>query len=366
MEVASFMANGQSTSAAHRSDLEDAVQNAEQAFVLKDYQRALDLSSEVLSVGFSMETEGSDNCVCLQTSAVNVQLTEADLTDHSFIVRMSCDIALTDRAAVVALQSCYEMSDTRNAAFLTWYRQRPMPLDVAILWIQFAFSTSAHKQTAVEMAAELLHHVNQFPYLSEMSDDLLFVLVFKMLAHCENVVYVRDLLDRIHAPSWRSSRFTYLHISKANPQAVSIILAGLDRFSVNSSVGLCREKLEALSTETCDYARNIESTQHDAMIVATRNGDNVGWKRLLAEYTSTDWPSVLSRHILNAFRDRVVRPLQESDNRWENRGRVAISAVLLYLAWKKRRRLCPWTTTVATLMASPFCEILEALRPQRR
>jgi hypothetical protein len=122
MEVARFMANGQSTSAAHRSDLEDAVQNAEQAFVLRDYQRAFDLSSEVLSVAsyLSMDSEGSDNCVCLQTSAVNVQLTEADLPNHSFIVRMSCDIALTDRAAVVALQSCYEMSDARNDTFLAW------------------------------------------------------------------------------------------------------------------------------------------------------------------------------------------------------------------------------------------------------
>jgi hypothetical protein len=103
------------------------------------------------------------------------------------------------------------MSDTRNEAFLTCYRQRPMPIDVAILWIEFAFSTSPHKQTAVEMAAELLHCVNHFPRLSELSDELLFMLFSKMLAYCENVVYVRDLLDCIHAPSWNSSCFTYFH-----------------------------------------------------------------------------------------------------------------------------------------------------------
>jgi hypothetical protein len=375
MRVERFIANGQSTSAArhgaHLHDLEDAVQNVERAFVLKDYQTALDLSSEVLSAEShsSLETERiSDCCVCLQTIAVNGPLAEAECTEFSFTIRMSCDIALTDRAAVVALQSCYELSDTQNTAFLTWYARRPpMPIDVAILWIQFAFSTSAHKQTAVEMAAELLHHMNQFPHLSELSDDLLFMLFSKMLAYCENVDYVRDVLDRIHAPSWNSSRFTYFHMSKAsNPQAVSILLAGLDQFSLNESVGRCREKLETLSREAEDISNKDEINQHEDKIVATRNEYNVGWKHLVAECMSTDWPTlVLLRHILNVFRNHVVRPLKTNDNRWKNRGRVAISAVLLYLAWKKRRRLSPLATTVATLVASPFREILEALRPQR-
>jgi hypothetical protein len=344
----------------HHHDLESAVQNAERAFVVRDYQRALKISSEILSAGsHSLETEasGGNCCVCLQIRAVGLSTAE----EFSFVICMTFDIALTDRAAAVALQSSYEISDKDSTVFLTWYRRRPMPIPVAILWIQFTFSTNVHKQNAVEMAAELLRHVGQFPHVSDLSDDLCFMLFTDMLAYCENEDFVQDLLDRIHAPTWKLSRYTYVHMSKANPQVLSILLAHLNLFSLGVSVDRCREKLESLSMEAEDSSNKVQVNEHDSM---TSENHNVGWKCLIGEWQSM---AVVSRRILNVFRDHVVRPiLQDDENRWMNRGRFAISAVLLYLAWKKRRKLSLLTTTtVTTLVASPLREILEALRPQR-
>ena len=368
-------ATGHSASVAHaHATLQDKVKDAERSFVLKDYRQALQLSNQViLSAERRSPFDQEANCVCLQTRALD-RLSHESI-EYTCVVRMTCDISLEDRAAAVALQSCHELSNKDNSGdpvqrqrllgpFLALYRERPMPFEVAVLWIQYCFCKETLRHAAVEMAAELLHHARQ--YTLDTSDDLLCFLLTRMLPYANAGDYVRDVLDRIHSLSWTTSSKIYVQTAKVNPEAVHVILADLDSFSPSSSLEHCREQLE-LHAGPLSNSKHVQVVaMEDDILIQSRH--IVGWRHqlALAFRNRQDWQTEWSKRLVNVFRIRVIQPLYLNDEKWINRGRVALSALLVYLAWKKRRNLLPLTTSAANLVTSPFREVLDALMPAPR
>jgi hypothetical protein len=355
----------------HTDDsLEDAVQNAERSFVLKDYKRALKLSVDVLSAENDMPSRNDPaGCVCLTTS-LDTGIRQEESPGGEFTIRMTPDISLLDRAAVVALQGAYELSsDTGRTAFVDYYRRRPMPLDVSVVWMQFLFRTD-HEAATVELAAELLHYARQYPSVSESTDELLSFLLTEVLPFSTSVDLVRDILDRIQTSSWVPSPLVYAKDSTVNEEAVSMLLSRLDMISFSASLDHCRRHLKSLTpAEEALQDHNEEDVSDCSGALAdTRTSQaSSSWTNIhVQDLYSKDFYLNLSKRLLNLFRIHVVRPLSSEEGRWEHRRNVVISALLLYLAWKKRRRLLLVGTSASAILTSPFREIMEALLPQAR
>lgn len=356
----------------HTDDnLEDAVQNAERSFVLKDYEKALKLSVDVSSAENDMPSRNDPaGCVCLTTS-LDPGIRQEESSGGEFTVRMTPDISLLDRAAVVALQSSYETpgNDAGRTAFVDCYRRRPMPLDVSVVWMQFLFRTD-HEAVAVELATELLYYARQYPSVSESTDELVSFLLTEMLPFSTSVDLVRVVLDRIQASSWVPNPLVYVKDSKVNKEAVSILLSCLDMFSFSASLDHCRRHLKSLTpAEEASRDHNEEDiSDYSGALADTRTSQaSSSWTNIhVQDLYSREWYLNLSKRLLNLFRIHVVRPLFSEAGCWEHRRNVAISALLLYLAWKKRRRLLLMGTSASAIITSPFREIMEALLPHSR
>ena len=287
-------------------------------------------------------------------------------TNATFVVHTTQDVSLADRAAVVALQTSHEVSsDIGLAAFVEFYSQHSMPLDVAILWIQYSFRTDA--PMAIEMASKLLHHIRCYPSTSESIEELVSFMVTEVLPF-QSTEYVQHVLDSIESPSWVSNPIAYDQASEVNHQAVSVLLSRLHMFSFSSAVDSCREQLESLIIVQKDINDCIElQSESDNVLTKKRNSQiHETWRNLVQDLHSKDWHLVLSQRILNLFRTHVVQPLFRDEACWENRGRVALSILLLYLSWKRRRKLLLLTSSAAHVLTSPLREIMDALLPQHR
>ena len=345
------------------------MQNAERCFVLKDYENALDLSKEVLSAETGSQSQKESSCICLQTCPLHLDCRSSknEATTAKWLVRLNPDISLADRAAVVALQSGYEISnDTGRTAFLEYYSQRPMPLDVAIVWIQFSYRKD--KGSMIEVTAELLHYAHHYPSVLDSVEDLVFLLFIEMLPFSSSAAHVRDLLDRIGAPTWSSSGPSmYLRAGEVNCRAVSILVSRLDMFSFDAS-DRCREELKSLvaCSKTADECKKDLTMCNGNLIESQVIPPKTTWTGLVDDLSLKDWHLVLSRRLLDLFRIRIVQPFVYDKDRWKNRGSAGISALLLYLAWKKRLKMLLFTKSAMSLVTSPFREVMEALMPQQR
>lgn len=354
----------------HYDTLEETVQNAERMFVLKDYEKALELSVEAL--GRCLENDYSQqsykdhetsDCIRLQTTPLNH--VDSQLPQ---IVCLTLNVSLADRAAVVALQSGYELSnDAGLTAFCDFHRQRPMSLDVATLWIQYSFRNEK-TMSIVEVTAELLHYVCQCPAVPDSVDDLWLLLLAEMLPFSTSASFVRNVLHRMDASTWvvlPGPATCYVRANEVNHQAASIVLSRLDTYSFKA-LNRCREELENLVKETDQDCQQDLSSDNGTLLESQRmHKPKTTWTSLVDNLSFDNWHVVMSRHLLDLFRSRIVKPLFQDENQGTNCGRVAISVLLLYLAWKRRRRLLLLTTSATTFMTSPFREILDALWPQQ-
>lgn len=350
----------------NQHSLEETVQSAERVFVLKEYKEALKFSIQALSFAEKdpPSLKNQSDCVCLTTPLD----TQPEVMNGSFVVKMTTDISLLDRAAVVALQASHELSSTvGRQAFVKYYSQHAMPLEVAILWIQLVFRTN--EVIPVELAAELLHHARKYPSLSvEVSDELVCLLVTEMLPFASSIDDVHNVLDRIQAiSSWVSSSHAYSQAQDVNKEAVSLLLSRLDSFSSDPSLrDRCQRQLESLA-----FVEEAENDNHDGTFEYTTNlvesqpsQTNTIWKYPMTN--SKEWHTTWAKRVLDFCRLYIVQPLFRDQDRWENRRRVAISALLVYFAWKRRRRLMLLTSSTATLISSPFREIMDAVLPSKR
>lgn len=346
--------------------IEETVVNAERALVLKNYREALKLSISVLSETeqhvSNESTNNQDNCVSLMTPIDGITGEPGSL-----VISMSTNVSPVDRAAAVALQVSRSDSDECDGqqAFLKYYSCHKMPIDVAILWIQYLFSNKALK--AVELTAEILHYSRQEPNVADATDELALTFCTKMLAFCKNADYVRDVLDRIEAPSWVSGSYEYSRDQQINEQAVSTLLQS--RFekllSSTSARNEWRQHLQRKLIVEEEIMPNDSSSQShydSAMVESNASHSITAWKNL---FESREWPTIVATRILHYFRIRIVEPLYKNENARENRRQVALSALLLYLAWRRRRRYAALTASAAHILVSPFREIIEALLPQR-
>mmetsp|Transcript_17540 Transcript_17540/g.31696 ORF Transcript_17540/g.31696 Transcript_17540/m.31696 type:complete len:369 (+) Transcript_17540:130-1236(+) len=342
--------------------IEKAVESAERSFVLKEYDMALRLSLEVLSAETDSCSYYETQCVCLETQIIS-SMNDSRASQGSWRIQMTQDITPLDRAAAIALQSSFETQNKDGeSAFISYCQNHSIPLDLAILWVQFTHSTG-HPSTAAQLAAELLHHSRQYLNLEKSTQELALFLFTKVLPYLKNANDALDLLNRINATSWstvpnmRDQAFT----RNVNQHAVTTLLLQLERMSPGTPVDDCREELSSLLK---DKDNDVQMNHNIHNMIESRPIQSSLEKH---DLQSRDWYLKFSKRLLLFFRTRFLHPLfNDTENRLENRVRVVMSILLLYFAWKKKRKLFVLTLSSANGIVSPFREIMEALLPSRQ
>lgn len=398
----------------HSKPLENGASNSEQVidceecFVRGEYLKALRLANEVLnntttrSTAFPTETNDDENVQTLSCAPISF----GSRAFESLAVRFSSsdedDVSDQDRAAAVALQSCYELNQRRKVSldasimsrshplysFLMFYYEskRSMPLPVAILWIQFCHSLKNNKtiQTvAVEMALEMLHFAVHSTYAHLLTsdgeteagdeiDDLSWLLFVDMLPFVGNVGFIRNAMSRLQDSQWvQNEPVGKLELRKdVHRQSVETMLSCWDTsFLSLPRLEICRSELEQLlSTSETNNSSKYQPKATDASSNSVNEKELSPFERVFGHYDkmmTDDWERRLMTRAVQWFRMHVVHPLFYDEARRENRVRLILALFALWVSWKRRRRIAGGVSHSMGVLTFPFREALGALLPQK-
>ena len=403
------------------------VDEAEQAFVRNDYNLALHLSNEVLEKAASKlhhhhhqqqqkrVRDGKKNIDSSNSVWIPLSWQYGERVCYFSRVSLSNDLRDTDRAAAVVLQCQYELqmqgrqqcddSDDddidnhttqtleQNSSFWAYYTLSPMPLELALVLIQYELErhttaaggtveargegqSQVTTQAVVENGVVLLQtcFASRLGFhpgtLTTVVEDLWWTIVCKALPLATHTSYVQHTLQRIlpkktpttktdkeeeEAEACRAlARQNQWMVEPTTTGATNALLNQLDSFEPFIS----QECLHRCRTHLQQVLLNIKSTQ------AQRHHKPTKLPLMVRQpHHKADWYRYWAKRFLVFVQLRVIHPLFVDPNRWANRGHTALTILLTYLAWKKRRRILQTTSGAVSILTSPLQEILDAFLP---
>jgi hypothetical protein len=387
-------------------NVESIVHDAEAALVLRNYKRARSLALEGIKSALprrgeekSLQQEERDS-VLLTTSAVSFE--EHDNSSKSCVFRIGhAFIFAEDRAAVVLLQSSYEISKIQGTLhdativpvksfanskhsdvllFLDRYAVDScrnfavVPLEVAVVFIGYCHALG-HTHAAVTLTLDILGSLLSLEYnnttttgddaeISTNVNDLLWFLLTEILPFAVNPNDVTQVLHHIFKQHPRLSSFKMVLTSKPNEASVARVLDELNNWrladappSTHFVVKECQAFLLPLAPKHTEPREKKCSTNADGQI------SELDWrrrytlevsKRLRQSFTQ------LYHFVIIALRQQVTELYWNSDDRWANRGKAALTVFLLLMAWKKQRSIRKHIIVLVATSLGPFREILDA------
>jgi hypothetical protein len=317
---------------------------AEQAFVLCRFDEAMSLTTDILvkaSIHFS--DNGCSSDVQLQTR----------MCRQTWNVSFTRDVDAVDRTAALFLQAYYELrpSMKRLDPFMEYYKEkRSIPLEIAILLVQFCFAIQLDTDS-VHMAAELCYHVHGKHWIDpELVQDLAWLVMVKMLPYSTDRNYTTVVLDSILSDSneWSPPLSVYSYQKEINQGSLKCVLSKLDgmysRYCFSTKYQSELRQHLSLHQVVPDAKLELVNETRD---LATQNHSS-----------STDRPQRWANSVLQLVRQQLLGDSSSC--------KMAMAIISIYLGWKQRRRLLKAGEIVTSVALSPLKEIIDAFLPDRR
>jgi hypothetical protein len=408
----------------HRDVADKLIEDSEQAFVEGSFRQALQLANACLAGEGQSETDrhryGNTDAtagrIALQTP---IELSfDANFQRRWITIDLNSpkDTSRVDRAAAVALQSWYEISQKAGSQqeqargyrfllpFLNEYtidhkpqdrrHCRSFPPELMVIFVQFCHATQ-HFHLAVELCSELVHSLLSFtsngerPLLEKHQQrylqEIVILLLTRLLPFCDDPKAVTDLGKRLvrtdgaSSTEWTSTSTKWSACSVPSANSVKRIIALLredERLShwpewLHGTIAECRTHLEILLQDLED----LDDDDDKAFLEGPHSQDGVIEDSLVANGQGTAPPEDLMSW-QDSWVARLVRfvrvRVQESMNDPRGRATVAVTILTLWMAYRHRRRLVATGTihttasVVGRTILRPLLEIVDALMPSER
>jgi hypothetical protein len=406
----------------HRDVADNLIEDSEQAFVEGSFRQALQLANTCLE-GESQsetnrhrygETDATIKRIALQTP---IELSfDANIQRLWITIDLNSpkDTARVDRAAAVALQSWYEISQKAGSQqeqargyrfllpFLNEYTTnhqtqdrshcRAFSPELMVIFVQFCHATE-HFHVAVELCSELVHSLLSFTSNGERPlmdahqhkyfQEIVMLLLTRLLPFCDDPKAVTDLGKRLvrtdgaSSTEWTLTSTKWSASSEPSVGSVKGILALLDddeRLShwsewLDRTIAECRTHLEILLQDLEDFDDDDDKT----FLEGPHSQDKVMEDSLVVNGQGTlppedfmSWQDLWVARVVRFVRVRV----RESMNDPRGSATVAVTILTIWMAWRHRRRLIAGGTirTSASValrtILRPLLEIVDALMPK--
>jgi hypothetical protein len=405
----------------HGDVAEKLIEDSEQAFVEGSFRQALQLANACLEGEGKSETDrhryrnkdAPAGRIALQTP---IELSfEGNLHRRQITIDLNSpkDTSRVDRAAAVALQSWFEISQKAGSQqeqargyrfllpFLNLYTTnhqtqdrnhcRSFSSELMVIFIQFCHATE-HFHMAVELCSELVHSLLSFtgngerPLLDthqrKYFQEIVMLLLTRLLPFCGNPKAVTDLgkrlvrTDNASSTEWTLTSTKWSAYSVPSAGSLKGILALIDndeRLSrwpewLHGTIAECRTHLEILLQDLEDF----DDDDDKAFLEGPHSQDGVIEDSLVVNGQGTaspedfmSWQDSWVARVVRFVRVRV----RESMNDPRGRATAAVTILTLWMAWRHRRRLVAngsiqTTASVAIRMVlRPLLEIVDALMP---
>jgi len=369
--------------------MDDIVFQAERALISRNFVRALDLSNDALlkqsQSGIVPLFYHEQHCnqqdgrfhIIIETPLCLLEWTDAEHVEHKFpwLICLSREISKTSRLAAVAVQcigeqwkqypgdlgKSIEKRQSRVLASLRPFRGifsgrvEPMPLELAILWVQFCSFLGCNASSALlsaEILSQLLrqlHEVGAVRQEERMIDDcqeLAHLLFVKTLPFCNNTQFVKAVLgcfDEAADPAAfnsmpsRAASISSCHLPQE--ESIRLIFTFLEKFRCQTDIKTVAMDVNNLLRHEC-FIRTQQSslglTKKTEKNSSTDVNEGVHTSHKSSEETN-DEESVQPTTLRSQFYSRFVVPLWSAENRWSNRAQLAVAGLVALTAWKRRR-----------------------------
>lgn len=416
------------------------IEAAEAHFLSGDFQKSLLASNQLLS---KITPEGSlDNGafssvfplksqLCLSIDPNQQERRIGILVPHPDTTNGPPKLSLVERAATVALQSWYEIANDAGSRrpdqstaeqgythLLPFFRVytcvspsvpknhiptngsshedalalamdcRPMPLELAVVFIQFLQSgVCGHSREAVELGGEILFRVAAKSHpgrqIRVVLEELYCLLMVEILPLCASPGTVVAFLKRFlqHGEAWKPSKDEFLIRKQPSSDVVVLILSFLNsapprwshqRFPSKECVDGCRSSLREMLKLVEMQRRRRQAASEKSLESPSRshltfleNEEVVTPNREALSGTSPGPdPLVLKNKIVSSEgallkASRGFRALVWKFN--GNWGGLAFLLVMALFAWKRRHRTASVSAAAFRLFLAPFREVVDAL-----
>jgi hypothetical protein len=401
----------------HRDVADTLIKDSEQAFVEGSFRQALQLANACLEGEGQSETDRYGNTeatagrIALQTP---IELSfEANVQQRWITINLNSlkDTTRVDRAAAVALQSWYEISQKAGSQeeqargyrfllpFLNNYTAnhqtqgrnhcRSFPPELMVIFVQFCHATKQF-DLSVELCSELVHSLLSFTGNSERQlldihqqkyfQEIVILLLTRLLPLCDDPKAVMNLGKRLvtdgaSSIKWTSTSTKWSARSVPNAgsaKGVLTILKDDERLSrwpdwLHGTIADCRTDLEILLQDLEDF----DDDDNKAFLEGPHSQDRVVEGSLMVSGQGAappenfmSWQDSWVSRFVRFVRVRV----RESMNDHRGRATTAVTILTLWMAWRHRRRLIATgtshtTASVVRTILRPLLEIVDALMP---
>jgi len=351
------------------------VEEAEQAFVEASFRQSLQLANKCLeehSKNISTPEADSGHVLKLQTPLhLSFDTCSSMKTIQVCLGQKETDTI--DRAAAIALQSWYEISSKATGPersqgvrhlqpFLNVYSHHVMSLELMLIFLNFCRATD-HFQEAVDVSSELAFHLFSFQkammWKRDETDELLIVLFTEMLPRCQTKAVV-DLLRRFDQDEWTPSSVRWRALEQPRMHTLLQVLSFLRKIDhgwLPDTLGDCISRLES----------QLDDMESEESEPNPKHSLNAAHPQIISSSTVRTWKVVCDRfltHIVSRIRDYLVLCSDHAQDRWKQRGQLAITVLTVWIAWRQRRRILNASKRIAIqCISKPIAEIVEALLP---
>ena len=360
------------------NELLELVQEAERAIVQRRFREALNVSMTVLQKSRVEDDHLFLNNKSVQTGRLHFIVDEQNhrispSSTDNIIIRIHAvpaDLTYTDRAAAIALQSCYEMrrevtndeeainqenSILNLIAFVyqaNSVQQRKMPLDLVVILLQFFCCSNTHKEESIAVSAitcaELLHFVLKSNDISEVTNscaEIFSLFFFRIIPFLEPTTVKWLLMEATNNQSFEEYR-TWSRTTNLRASSIRLAIQFI-------------AEVAAHRKENCPLKKYLEccNTKFNSLLVECSNETKESSLSLVLHETNTGTRSS-HRHLalaaLQYLQKNLIGPLCHSEQRWENRIYTAAIVWIAFATWRKRKY-------ILQALTAPIREIIEAL-----
>lgn len=406
----------------HIDVADNLIKDSEQAFVEGSFRRALKLANTCLEGEGQSETDRHRYGNTDAAGRIALQ-TPIELSFEAKVLRRWIQINLNspketsrvDRAAAIALQSWYEISQkagsqqeqARGSRFLLPFLNkytidhqiqdrrscRSFSPELMVIFVQFCDATQ-HFHLSVELCSELVHSLLSFTGNGERPlmdahqqiyfQEIVVLLLTRLMPFCDNPKAVTNLGKRLvtddaSSTEWTLTSTKWYACSVPSAGSVRGVLALLDNDEslsrwpewLHGTIAECRTNLEIL-------LQDLEAFDDDddkAFLEGPHSQDGVIEDSLVVNGQGTappedfmSWQDSWVARVVHFVRVRV----RESMNDHRGRATAAVTILTLWMAWRHRRRLVATGTIHSTASGAvrtilrPLLEIVDALMPSKR
>lgn len=370
------------------------LEQAERLYVQGDFRLALQICNRLMQ---EVDEDSSPERTKMDGHRLDSCLTfhfdEAATSNkgRQFSIRHDSCTDDTDRAAAIGLQCWHEIKTRRNPKdpgyrflrpFLDLYEKKPMPLDLLVMFVQFC-QTNRQESEALSMTQELLLSrldLGKGSLVWDKSLDSCFhelmVNLFTYLLPRTEASFANDVLQNLFRNMSKAETCidsllptTPTTTAQNNIQMNTVLtilnfLKGIsgkeDVFewqpAMDASKSILEEALANMKSKgnkSEEFVDGAKQSSPDISFPSEVKSHQLLGKRQLLSTRLLEWLRRISTWTRTMVLDRP--------GRWEKRGSLAFSLALMLLAWRRRKEVARVSKFAATLLLSPFLELVEAL-----